>query len=98
MDGYHIIKGTDMGVCFFSLVDLELANPTRSPPTFPPHKISTGDIVGLDEYKKDKQTGKSKPFGSQWSGVVVRATDTKITVALSHDDELPPEVQERCQM
>ncbi|KAI7875357.1 P-loop containing nucleoside triphosphate hydrolase protein [Lichtheimia hyalospora FSU 10163] len=81
-----------------NLVDLELANPTRSPPTFPPHKISTGDIVGLDEYKKDKQTGKSKPFGSQWSGVVVRATDTKITVALSHDNELPPEVQERCQI
>lgn len=88
-------KAIDVGS---SLVDLELANPTRSPPTFPPHKISTGDIVGLDEYKKDKQTGKSKPFGSQYSGVVVRATDTKITVALSHDNELPPEVQERCQM
>ncbi|KAI9319809.1 P-loop containing nucleoside triphosphate hydrolase protein [Dichotomocladium elegans] len=81
-----------------NLIDLELANPTRSPPTFPPHKISTGDIVGLDEYKKDKQTGKSKPMGSEWSGVVLRATDTKITVALSHDAELPPEIQERCQI
>ncbi|KAI9493302.1 P-loop containing nucleoside triphosphate hydrolase protein [Zychaea mexicana] len=88
------VTGMRTGLGGKSLIDLELGNPSKVPPTFPPHKISTGDIVGLDEYKKDKQT-KNK-LGSQYSGVVLRATDTKITVALGYDVELPPEVQERC--
>ncbi|KAI7852360.1 P-loop containing nucleoside triphosphate hydrolase protein [Circinella umbellata] len=75
-----------------SLIDLELSNGSK--PAFPAHKISTGDIVGVDEYKKDKQT--KSVIGSNYSGVVLRASDTKITVALGHEIELPQEVQERC--
>ncbi|KAI7899401.1 P-loop containing nucleoside triphosphate hydrolase protein [Cokeromyces recurvatus] len=78
-----------------SLIDLELANPTKLPPVFPAHKITTGDIVGLDEYKKDKP---SKQV-AKWSGVVLRVTDSKITLALQElDEELPNEIQERCQI
>ncbi|KAL9545769.1 hypothetical protein PS6_008041 [Mucor atramentarius] len=55
----------------------------------------TGDIVGLDEYKKDKP---SQQVG-KWSGVVLRVTDARITVALQEmEEELPTEIQERCQM
>lgn len=80
---------------FKSLVDLELANPNILPPIFPAHKITTGDIVGLDEYKKDK-TSKD---AARWSGVVLRVTDAKITVALQEmEEELPNDLQERCQM
>ncbi|ORZ03375.1 P-loop containing nucleoside triphosphate hydrolase protein [Syncephalastrum racemosum] len=76
-----------------SLVDVE---PQQGKAEFPPHKISTGDIVGLDEYKKDKP---KKKAGTSWSGVVVRAADARITIALSGDDnELPTEVQDRCQI
>lgn len=79
----------------FSLVDLELANPSKVPPVFPAHKITTGDIVGIDEYKKDKP---SKEVG-KWSGVVSRVTDIRITVALQEtSEELPAEIQDRCQM
>ena len=76
------------------MIDLELNNGSK--PTFPPHKISTGDIVGVDEYKKDKQT--KSVIGSDYSGVVLRASDTKVTVALGHEVELPQEIQERCMM
>lgn len=65
---------------------------------FPTHKITTGDIVGLEEYKKDKKEKPSKSKENLWSGVVLRVTDTKITLTLSQDDELPPEIQDRCQM
>ncbi|KAI9348834.1 P-loop containing nucleoside triphosphate hydrolase protein [Pilaira anomala] len=78
-----------------SLIDLELANPNILPPIFPAHKITTGDIVGLDEYKKDKP---SKEV-ARWSGVVLRVSDAKITVALQEmEEELPTEIQERCQI
>ncbi|KAI8092158.1 P-loop containing nucleoside triphosphate hydrolase protein [Gilbertella persicaria] len=78
-----------------SLVDLELANPNILPPIFPAHKITTGDIVGLDEYKKDK-SAKQPP---RWSGVVLRVTDVKIIVAMQEmEEDLPTEVQERCQI
>ncbi|KAI8349941.1 P-loop containing nucleoside triphosphate hydrolase protein [Choanephora cucurbitarum] len=77
-----------------SLVDLELANPNIVPPILPAHKITTGDIVGLDEYKKDQQGSKKEP---RWSGVVVRVTDIKVIVALQ-DMDIPTEVQERCQI
>lgn len=79
-----------------SLIDLELANPNILPPILPAHKITTGDIVGLDVYKKDKP---SKNV-DKWSGVVARVTESRITVALSQEieDELPAELQERCQM
>ncbi|SAL98729.1 hypothetical protein [Absidia glauca] len=79
-----------------SLIDLELGQSNRQIPTFPTHKITTGDIIGLDEYKKDKPSKKAAP----WSGVVLRVTDTRITVALSQDmdEDLPPEVQDRCQI
>ncbi|CEP12707.1 hypothetical protein [Parasitella parasitica] len=76
-------------------VDLELANPSILPPIFPAHKITTGDIVGLDEYKKDKPSQQ----GGKWSGVVLRVTDAKITLALQDTEEaLPSEIQERCQI
>ncbi|KAI8367668.1 P-loop containing nucleoside triphosphate hydrolase protein [Radiomyces spectabilis] len=79
-----------------SLIDLELANPSKQSSTLPTHKFTTGDIVGLDEYRKDKPPKKT----INWSGVVLRVTDTKITVALSqeNDDAIPTEVQERCQI
>ncbi|CAO3677560.1 unnamed protein product [Rhizopus microsporus] len=79
-----------------SLIDLELANPNILPPILPAHKITTGDIVGLDVYKKDKP---SKNV-DKWSGVVARVTESRITVALSQEieDELPAELQERCQI
>ncbi|ORZ10152.1 P-loop containing nucleoside triphosphate hydrolase protein [Absidia repens] len=79
-----------------SLIDLELGQSNKQIPAFPAHKITTGDIVGLDEYKKDKPTKKASP----WSGVVLRVTDTRITLALSQDtdDGLPPEIQDRCQI
>jgi DNA polymerase alpha-associated DNA helicase A len=78
-----------------SLIDLELANPNVLPPMFPAHKITTGDIVGLDEYKKDKPLKEAARF----SGVVVKVFDSKITVALQQlEEELPSEIQERCQM
>lgn len=77
------------------MIDLELANPSILPPIFPAHKITTGDIVGLDEYKKEKP---SQQVG-KWSGVVLRVTDARITVALQEmEEELPTEIQERCQM
>lgn len=81
---------------YYSLIDLELGQSNKQIPAFPAHKITTGDIVGLDEYKKDKPTKKATP----WSGVVLRVTDTRITLALSQDmdEDLPPEVQDRCQM
>ncbi|KAL0096521.1 hypothetical protein J3Q64DRAFT_1692963 [Phycomyces blakesleeanus] len=90
------VTGMRTGLGGKSLIDLELANPIKLPPVLPAHKISTGDIVGLDEYKKDKPSKQS----AQWSGVVLRVTDSKVTIALSQDtdDELPPEIQERCQM
>ncbi|KAI9252807.1 P-loop containing nucleoside triphosphate hydrolase protein [Phascolomyces articulosus] len=89
------VSGMRTGLGGKSLIDLELGNATKGDSgTFPPHKITSGDIVGLDEYKKDKQT--KKVIGSEYSGVVLRASDTKITVALGHDIELPQEVQERC--
>ncbi|KAF7722103.1 hypothetical protein EC973_003683 [Apophysomyces ossiformis] len=90
------VTGMRTGLGGKCLIDVELANPSKIPPIFPPHKISTGDIVGIDEYKKDKPAKKS----ARWSGVILRVTDTRITVALSQDmdDELPPEVQERCQI
>ncbi|KAI8078765.1 P-loop containing nucleoside triphosphate hydrolase protein [Halteromyces radiatus] len=80
-----------------SLIDLELGQSHKQIPIFPTHKITTGDIVGLDEYKKDKP---NKKKGSSWSGVVLRVTDTRITLALSQDmdEDLPPEVQDRCQI
>lgn len=79
----------------FSLIDVELANPSKQPPIFPAHKITTGDIVGLDEYKKDKPSNKE----ARWSGVVLKVTDAKITIALQEMEEaLPTEIQERCQM
>ncbi|CAO3612835.1 unnamed protein product [Cunninghamella echinulata] len=61
---------------------------------FPTHKITTGDIVGLEEYKKDKKEKPSKSKENLWSGVVLRVTDTKLTLTLSQDNELPPEIQE----
>ncbi|KAG0170817.1 hypothetical protein DFQ28_001640 [Apophysomyces sp. BC1034] len=90
------VTGMRTGLGGKCLIDVELANPSKLPPIFPPHKISTGDIVGIDEYKKDKPSKQS----ARWSGVIHRVTDTRITVALSQDveDELPPEVQERCQI
>lgn len=79
-----------------SLLDLELAQPMTNPPRLPSHKIRVGDIVGLQEYKKDKPTSQSL-----LSGVVSKVTDSVVTVALSQDrddDELPQELQDRCQM
>ncbi|GAB5588111.1 hypothetical protein Unana1_03011 [Umbelopsis nana] len=79
-----------------SLLDLELAQPMTDPPRLPSHKIRTGDIVGLQEYKKDKPTSQSL-----LSGVVSKVTDSVVTVALSQrqdDDELPQELQDRCQI
>ncbi|ORX59011.1 P-loop containing nucleoside triphosphate hydrolase protein [Hesseltinella vesiculosa] len=77
-----------------SLIDLELGLTNKQATTFPTHKFSTGDIVGIDEYKKDKPPKLQQTF----SGVIVRVSDTKITVALSQEEDLPPEVQERCQI
>ncbi|KAI9024494.1 hypothetical protein CLU79DRAFT_109557 [Phycomyces nitens] len=90
------VTGMRTGLGGKSLIDLELANPIKLPPVLPAHKITTGDIVGLDEYKKDKPSKQS----AQWSGVVLRVSDSKVTIALSQDtdDELPPEIQERCQI
>ncbi|CAO3677519.1 unnamed protein product [Umbelopsis vinacea] len=79
-----------------SLLDLELAQPMTNPPRLPSHKIRVGDIVGLQEYKKDKPTSQSL-----LSGVVSKVTDSVVTVALSQDrddDELPQELQDRCQI
>jgi DNA polymerase alpha-associated DNA helicase A len=73
---------------------LELANPSQLPPIFPSHKITTGDIVGLDEYKKDKPSKQQQ----KWTGVVLRVYDAKITVAVSQEEEIPSEIQEKCQM
>ncbi|EPB87178.1 hypothetical protein HMPREF1544_06003 [Mucor circinelloides 1006PhL] len=89
------VTGMRTGLGGKSLIDLELANPSMLPPIFPAHKITTGDIVGLDEYKKDKP---SQQVG-KWSGVVLRMTDARITVALQEmEEELPTEIQERCQI
>ncbi|KAG1461125.1 hypothetical protein G6F46_001085 [Rhizopus delemar] len=90
------VTGMRTGLGGKSLIDLELANPNILPPIFPAHKISTGDIVGIDVYKKDKPV---KDVG-KWSGVVARVTESRMTVALSQevDDELPAEIQERCQV
>ncbi|KAL9554296.1 hypothetical protein MBANPS3_002874 [Mucor bainieri] len=89
------VTGMRTGLGGKSLIDLELANPSILPPIFPAHKITTGDIVGLDEYKKDKP---SQQVG-KWSGVVLRVTDARITVALQEmEEELPTEIQERCQI
>ncbi|KAL7310816.1 hypothetical protein PS15m_010261 [Mucor circinelloides] len=89
------VTGMRTGLGGKSLIDLELANPSMLPPIFPAHKITTGDIVGLDEYKKDKP---SQQVG-KWSGVVLRVTDARITVALQEmEEELPTEIQERCQI
>ncbi|KAI8068286.1 P-loop containing nucleoside triphosphate hydrolase protein [Gongronella butleri] len=77
-----------------SLVDLELGLTNKQARVFPTHKFSTGDIVGIDEYKRDKPPKHQQPF----SGVVVRVSDTKITLALSKDEDLPAEIQERCQI
>ncbi|KAI8646939.1 P-loop containing nucleoside triphosphate hydrolase protein [Parasitella parasitica] len=89
------VTGIRTGLGGKSLVDLELANPSILPPIFPAHRITTGDIVGLDEYKKDKP---SQQVG-KWSGVVLRVADAKITLALQEmDEELPSEIQERCQI
>ncbi|CEG77559.1 hypothetical protein RMATCC62417_12286 [Rhizopus microsporus] len=90
------ITGMRTGLGGKSLIDLELANPNILPPILPAHKITTGDIVGLDVYKKDKP---SKNV-DKWSGVVARVTESRITVALSQEieDELPAELQERCQI
>lgn len=89
------VTGMRTGLGGKSLVDLELANPNILPPIFPAHKITTGDIVGLDEYKKDKP---SKEV-ARWSGVVLRVMDAKITVAMQDmEEELPNELQERCQI
>ncbi|KAG2173383.1 hypothetical protein INT44_008735 [Umbelopsis vinacea] len=78
-----------------SLLDLELAQHLTDSPRLPSHKIRTGDIVGLQEYKKDKPTSQT-----QLSGVVSRVTDTTVTVALQgrEDDELPQALQDRCQI
>lgn len=88
-----------------SLIELELANPTFDPPTLPVHKIRTGDIVGLQEHASAKQgsggkkvTQVSQEGPPQISGVVFRVTETRITIALSPDEEVPAEVQERCTM
>ncbi|KAF1804809.1 P-loop containing nucleoside triphosphate hydrolase protein [Mucor lusitanicus] len=89
------VTGMRTGLGGKSLIDLELANPSVLPPIFPAHKITTGDIVGLDEYKKDKP---SQQVG-KWSGVVLRVTDARITVALQEmEEELPTGMQERCQI
>ncbi|KAK4519577.1 Amino acid transporter [Mucor velutinosus] len=89
------VTGMRTGLGGKSLIDLELANPSILPPIFPAHKITTGDIVGLDEYKKDKP---SRQVG-KWSGVVLRVADARITVALQEmEEELPTEIQERCQI
>ncbi|CAO3620166.1 unnamed protein product [Mucor fragilis] len=89
------VTGMRTGLGGKSLIDLELANPSILPPIFPAHKITTGDIVGLDEYKKEKP---SQQVG-KWSGVVLRVTDARITVALQEmEEELPTEIQERCQI
>ncbi|CAO3691370.1 unnamed protein product [Rhizopus stolonifer] len=71
---------------------MKLANANVLPPLFPAHKISTGDIVGIDVYKRDKPSKQS-----DYSGVVARVQESRITVALSQE-ELPAEIQERCQM
>ncbi|KAJ2958002.1 hypothetical protein NQZ79_g6351 [Umbelopsis isabellina] len=79
-----------------SLLELELAQPLTDPPRLPSHKIRTGDIVGLQEYKKDKPLSQTL-----LSGVVSKVTDTSVTVALSQDrdnDEIPQELQDRCQI
>ncbi|KAI9273569.1 AAA domain-containing protein [Sporodiniella umbellata] len=75
-----------------SLIDLELANPSVLPAIFPAHKISTGDIVGIDVYKRDKPSKQS-----EYSGVVARVQESRLTIALSQE-ELPSEIQERCQI
>jgi DNA polymerase alpha-associated DNA helicase A len=49
----------------------------------------------LDEYKKDKPSKQE----ARWSGVVLKVTDAKITIALQEmEEDLPTEIQERCQM
>ncbi|KAI7894415.1 P-loop containing nucleoside triphosphate hydrolase protein [Mucor mucedo] len=89
------VTGMRTGLGGKSLIDLELANPNILPPIFPAHKITTGDIVGLDEYKKDKPSKQA----ARWSGVVLRVSDARITVALQEmEEELPTEIQERCQI
>ncbi|GAN10114.1 DNA helicase protein [Mucor ambiguus] len=89
------VTGMRTGLGGKSLIDLELANPSILPPIFPAHKITTGDIVGLDEYKKDRPSQKV----GKWSGVVLRVTDARVTVALQElEEELPTEIQERCQI
>ncbi|KAI8970962.1 P-loop containing nucleoside triphosphate hydrolase protein [Pilobolus umbonatus] len=88
------VSGMRTGLGGKSLIDLELVNPNIIPPIFPAHKISTGDIVSIGEYKKDKP---AKELG-RWSGIVVRVGDAKITVALSTEEDLPSEIQERCQI
>ncbi|CAO3635804.1 unnamed protein product [Cunninghamella blakesleeana] len=92
------VTGMRTGLGGKSLVDLELGYSNKESAIFPAHKITTGDIVGLEEYKKDKKEKSSKSKENQWSGVVLRVTDTKITITLSQDDELPPEIQDRCQI
>ncbi|KAM3579924.1 hypothetical protein VKS41_007642 [Umbelopsis sp. WA50703] len=79
-----------------SLLELELAQPLTDPPRLPSHKIRTGDIVGLQEYRKDKPLSQTL-----LSGVVSKVTDTSVTIALSQDrdnDEIPQELQDRCQI
>ncbi|RUS13904.1 AAA domain-containing protein, partial [Endogone sp. FLAS-F59071] len=87
------------------LGELELANPTSDPPTLPVHKIRTGDIVGLEEHASAKQgsggkkaTQVSQEGPLQISGVVFRVTETRVTIALSSDEEVPAEMQERCRI
>ncbi|KAI8973348.1 P-loop containing nucleoside triphosphate hydrolase protein [Mycotypha africana] len=89
------IIGMRTGLGGKSLVDVELANAGKVPPVFPAHKITTGDIVGLDEYSKDKPT---KELGTKWSAVVLKITDTKITLALDQEEDLPTDIQEKCQI
>jgi hypothetical protein len=86
---------SDNDAKYVSLLDLELAQHLTDSPRLPSHKIRTGDIVGLQEYKKDKPTSQT-----QLSGVVSKVTDSTVTVALQgrDDDELPQELQDRCQM
>ncbi|KAG1443906.1 hypothetical protein G6F56_010502 [Rhizopus delemar] len=86
------VTGMRTGLGGKSLIDLELANPNVLPALFPAHKISTGDIVGIDVYKRDKPSKQS-----DYSGVVARVQESRITVALSQE-ELPAEIQERCQI
>lgn len=91
----NYVRNSDNDAKYVSLLDLELAQHLTDSPRLPSHKIRTGDIVGLQEYKKDKPTSQT-----QLSGVVSKVTDTTVTVALQgrDDDELPQELQDRCQM